>query len=128
MSNHKKSKTYSFLDNPGEKMIGCLKANMKSSLFKIKEEEKSFHTINNEVQNQKIIKDIIRKGTVYQRATSVACVKCPQCKRSFGLKAAETHIRYCTEKARQMINKPFNTKMTLKKERILLSQIEPPQL
>lgn len=122
-----KNKTARASESTGEQFIGCLKAAVKqSSLARIKEEDKSQYTFYNEDQAKKGTKKEVGKGTVYERATAVACVKCPQCNRSFGLKAAEPHIKYCVEKARIMNSKHINTKMSPKKERPMVSEINPP--
>lgn len=36
-------KSLSFVDNPGEKVIGCLKAKMRASLSKIQEDDKELN-------------------------------------------------------------------------------------
>ena len=84
-----KSKRYSFIGK-GTNVLACLK---KAPLDKIDEQK--------EISARKTpSKRPANYFDVKTRSSMFSNIQCPECKRKFGPKAAENHIKHCIEKAK----------------------------
>lgn len=87
----------------GTQVIACLKN---------KQQDEMLGTKLTEIKERREIDSALKSAKkewahsdVKSRMKAFAHIQCPQCLRKFGEKAADAHIKYCTQKAKILTNK-----------------------